>query len=167
MSFQSKSWIVINYIPIMSTTNAHASSSKPAGKGKEHVKGGGKGKGPGKGRKEQPRMKSNMIKRQQGDEELKDLQARIDAFVRLPHNMQLELMIRYHPILWRHSHNCRYRSVRSKVSPHIQEFEQGIDCQALSHLISSTQPRFRLYQSPPLSKPGTSSAQRKQDPVKP
>jgi hypothetical protein len=70
----------------MSTTNAHASSSKPAGKGKEHVKGGGKGKGPGKGRKDQPRMKSNMIKRQQGDEELKDLQARIDAFVRLVHS---------------------------------------------------------------------------------
>jgi hypothetical protein len=67
----------------MSAVNAHASSSKSAGR-KEHVKGGGKGKGPGKGRKEQqPRMKSNMIKRQQGDEELKDLQARIDAFVRL------------------------------------------------------------------------------------
>ena len=70
---------------IMSTTNAHASSSKPAGKAREHVKGGGKGKGPGKGRKDQPRMKSNLIKRQQGDEELKDLQARIDAFVRLVH----------------------------------------------------------------------------------
>jgi hypothetical protein len=67
----------------MSTTNAHASSSKPTGKGREHVKGGGKGKGAGKGRKEQPRMKSNLMKRQQGDEELKDLQARIDAFVRL------------------------------------------------------------------------------------
>ena len=114
----------------MSTTNAHASSSKPAGKGKEHAKGGGKGKGPGKGRKEQPRMKSNMIKRQQGDEELKDLQARIDAFVRPPHDMQLELIIRYQRILWRHSHNCRYRSVHSKVSPHIQEFKQVTDCQA-------------------------------------
>jgi hypothetical protein len=63
----------------MSTVNAHASSSKPAGKGKEFAKGGGKGKG--RATKPQPRMKSNLIKRQQGDEELKDLQARIDAFV--------------------------------------------------------------------------------------
>lgn len=65
----------------MSAVNAQASSSKPVGKGREHVKGGGKGKGPAKGRKDQPRLKSNAIKRQQGDEELKDLQARIDAFV--------------------------------------------------------------------------------------
>jgi hypothetical protein len=114
----------------MSTTNAHASSSKPAGKGKEHVKGGGKGKGPGKGRKEQPRMKSNLIKRQQGDEELKDLQARIDAFVRLAHIGKTKLITRSRPILWRHSHNYRYRSVHSKVSPHIQEFKQVTDCQA-------------------------------------
>ena len=83
----------------MSTTNAHASSSKPAGKGKEHVKGGGKGKGPGKGRKDQPRMKSNLIKRQQGDEELKDLQARIDAFVHIFSLRKSELMNRYQPIL--------------------------------------------------------------------
>jgi len=102
----------------MSTTNAHASSSKPAGKGKEHVKGGGKGKGPGKGRKDQPRMKSNLIKRQQGDEELKDLQARIDAFVGLARMRKIRLMIRYRPILWRHSPNYRYRSVHSKVSPY-------------------------------------------------
>jgi len=122
----------------MSTINAHASSSKPAGKGKEHVKGGGKGKGPGKGRKEQPRMKSNMIKRQQGDEELKDLQARIDAFVRLADDMQLELMIRYQRILWRHSHNYRYRSVRSKVSSHIQEFKQRLTSRP--EIISFPQP---------------------------
>ena len=63
------------------SSNAQASSSKQAGR-KEHVKGGGKGKGraPAKG---QPRMKSNLIKRQQGDEELKDLQGKIDAFVSL------------------------------------------------------------------------------------
>jgi len=95
----------------MSTTNAHASSSKPAGKGREHVKGGGKGKGPGKGRKDQPRMKSNMIKRQQGDEELKDLQARIDAFVRLVRMRKSELTDRYQPIHWRRSLNYRYQSV--------------------------------------------------------
>jgi ATP-dependent RNA helicase DDX10/DBP4 len=61
----------------MSTANAHASSSKPTGKRQEN----GKGKARGKGQIAQPRLKSNQAKRQQADEELKDLQARIDAFV--------------------------------------------------------------------------------------
>lgn len=64
----------------MSTVNAQASSSKPQRKRQDHIKGKGRG---GKA-VQQPRLKSNQAKRQQGDEELRDLQARIDAFVRDP-----------------------------------------------------------------------------------
>ena len=66
----------------MSTVNAQASSSKPQKKRQDHVKGKGRG---GKA-VQQPRLKSNQAKRQQGDEELRDLQARIDAFVRNPNS---------------------------------------------------------------------------------
>jgi hypothetical protein len=71
---------IVSHTPTMSAVNAQASSSKPQRKRQEHVKGKGRG---GKA-VQQPRIKSNQAKRQQGDEELRDLQARIDAFVRDP-----------------------------------------------------------------------------------
>jgi hypothetical protein len=71
---------LINHTSTMSAVNAQASSSKPQRKRQEHVK----WKGRGGKMVQQPRVKSNQAKRQQGDEELRDLQARIDAFVRDP-----------------------------------------------------------------------------------
>lgn len=56
--------------------NAQASSSKrPAGNGKPN---GGKGR---PRHAQGPKVKSNQAKRQQADDELRDLQSRVDAFV--------------------------------------------------------------------------------------
>ena len=60
----------------MSTPNAQASSSKRNPQG-SRPRNGGKGKG-----QAQPKIKSNQAKRLQADEELKELQSRIDDFVR-------------------------------------------------------------------------------------
>lgn len=60
------------------TPNAQAGSSKRNGQASRPRNG---GKGKGKGSAAQPKLKSNQAKRLQADEELKELQTRIDNFV--------------------------------------------------------------------------------------
>lgn len=70
-----------HYQQQMSNVNATASSSKRPQGGPGGSHGAGKGKAKAATGAVKSKVKSNQVKRQQADEELKDLQARIDNFV--------------------------------------------------------------------------------------